>query len=72
MKCLIKDAAALSDTAQVNPKFSSLFQNRYISDLPLEYRKTYNKTKPYPVREVYQTYRIRRLDGTEWLKAEAE
>jgi hypothetical protein len=34
----------------------------------LEYRKDL-QNKTYPVREVYQIHRIRRLDGTEWFKS---
>lgn len=39
-----------------------------ISDLPIEYRKN-REDKPYPIRQVFQIIRIKRLDGTEWLKS---
>lgn len=48
-----------------NPETNTFYQ---ISDLPLEYRKDL-QNKTYPLREVYQIYRIKRLDGTEWLKS---
>jgi hypothetical protein len=37
------------------------------SDLPLECRKP-GENRKYPVREVFQIIRIKRVDGTEWLK----
>ena len=46
-----------------------------ISDLPVEYRNFLdsdsnpNKGKIYPIRHVYQIIRIKRLNGTEWLKS---
>jgi hypothetical protein len=39
-----------------------------ISDLPAEYRK-HGENKKYPIREVFQIIRIKRADGTEWLKS---
>jgi hypothetical protein len=49
----------------MNPETNTFYQ---ISDLPLEYRKNL-QNKIYPVREVYQIIRIKRLDSTEWLKS---
>jgi len=48
-----------------NPETATFYQ---ISDLSLDYRKNL-KNKTYPVREVYQIIRIKRVDGTEWLKS---
>ena len=45
-----------------------------ISDLPIEYRNFLesdsnpNKGKTYPIRHVNQIYRIKRVNGSEWLK----
>ena len=39
-----------------------------ISDLPVGYRKLGDDRK-YPIRQVLQIYRIKRVDGTEWLKS---
>jgi hypothetical protein len=39
-----------------------------VSDLPVEYRKL-GERREYPVRQVLQIYRIKRADGTEWLKS---
>ena len=39
-----------------------------VSDLPVEYRKL-GEIGKYPVRQVLQIYRIKRADGTEWLKS---
>jgi hypothetical protein len=39
-----------------------------VSDLPVEYRK-HGENRKYPVRQVLQIYRIKRADGTEWLKS---
>jgi hypothetical protein len=39
-----------------------------VSDLPVEYRKL-GENRKYPVRQVLQIYRIKRADGTEWLKS---
>jgi hypothetical protein len=39
-----------------------------VSDLPVECRKP-GENKKYPVREVFQIIRIKRVDGTEWLKS---
>jgi hypothetical protein len=35
------------------------------SDLPVGYRED----RKYPIRQVLQIYRIKRVDGTEWLKS---
>jgi hypothetical protein len=46
-----------------------------ISDLPVQYRNFLdsdsnpNKGKTYPIRQVYQIIRIKRMNGTEWLKS---
>jgi hypothetical protein len=50
----------------INPETNTFYQP---SVLPLEYRKNLQQNKTYPLREVYQIYRIKRLDGTEWLKS---
>jgi hypothetical protein len=39
-----------------------------VSDLPVEYRKL-GENRKYPVRQLLQIYRIKRADGTEWLKS---
>jgi hypothetical protein len=39
-----------------------------VSDLPVGYRKL-GRNRKYPVRQVLQIYRIKRADGTEWLKS---
>jgi hypothetical protein len=39
-----------------------------ISDLPVECRK-FGENRKYPVRQVLQIIRIKRVDGTEWLKS---
>jgi hypothetical protein len=39
-----------------------------VSDLPVEYRKLGDDRK-YPIRQVLQIIRIKRADGTEWLKS---
>lgn len=49
----------------MNPETNTFYQ---ISDLPSEYRKL-GKNRKYPVRQVLQIYRIKRADGTEWLKS---
>jgi hypothetical protein len=41
---------------------------RQTPDLPVEYRK-YGEGTKYPVRNVNQIIRIKRVDGTEWLKS---
>jgi hypothetical protein len=53
-------------TKVINPETNTFYQ---ISDLPLKYRKNLQQNKIYPLREVYQIYRLKRLDGTEWLKS---
>ena len=37
-------------------------------DLPVGYRKL-GEDRKYPIRQVLQIYRIKRVDGTEWLKS---
>jgi hypothetical protein len=37
-----------------------------ISDLPVAYRK-FDENRKYPIRQVLQTTRIKRVDGSEWL-----
>jgi hypothetical protein len=49
-----------------NPETNTFYQ---VFDLPLEYRKNLQQNKTYPVRQVYQIIRLKRLDGTEWLKS---
>jgi hypothetical protein len=55
-----------------NPDTQSHYK---ISDLPVEYRSFLdsdsnpNRGKTYPFRHVNQIIRIKRLDGTEWLKS---
>ena len=55
-----------------NPDTKSHYK---ISELPIEYRNFLdsdgnpNKGKTYPIRQVYQIIRIKRLDGIEWLKS---
>jgi hypothetical protein len=39
-----------------------------VSDLPVGYRKL-GEDRKYPIRQVLQIYRIKRADGTEWLKS---
>jgi hypothetical protein len=50
----------------VNPETNTFYQ---VPDLPLEYRKNLQQNRTYPIREVYQIHRIRRADGSEWLKS---
>jgi hypothetical protein len=42
-----------------------------IADLPVEYRK-FDENKKYPIRQVLQIIRIKRVDGTEWLKSKGK
>jgi hypothetical protein len=51
-------------------KVTNLATNTFyqVSGLPLEYRKNL-QSKTYPVREVYQIYKIKRVNGSEWLKS---
>jgi hypothetical protein len=50
-----------------NPNTGTFY---HISDLPIEYRQNrQEQDKQYPIREVNQIVRIKRLDGTEWLKS---
>jgi hypothetical protein len=55
----------LFEAKVINPDTKTYNQ---ISDLPVEYRKL-GENREYPVRQVLQIYRIKRADGTEWLKS---
>jgi hypothetical protein len=55
----------LFEAKVINPDTKTFNQ---ISDLPVGYRKLGDDRK-YPVRQVLQIYRIKRADGTEWLKS---
>jgi hypothetical protein len=46
-----------------NPDTNTYYQ---IADLPVAYRK-FDENKKYPIRQVLQIVRIKRVDGTEWL-----
>ena len=48
-----------------NPTTGTFYK---LSDLPIEYRQN-RQDKQYPIREVNQIIRIKRMDGTEWLKS---
>ena len=55
----------LFEAKVINPDTKTYNQ---VSDLPVEYRKLVENRK-YPVRQVLQIIRIKRPDGTEWLKS---
>jgi hypothetical protein len=55
----------LFEAKVINPDTKTFNQ---VSDLPVGYRKLGDDRK-YPVRQVLQIYRIKRADGTEWLKS---
>jgi hypothetical protein len=55
----------LFEAKVINPNTNTYHQ---VSDLPIEYRKHGENTK-YPIRQVLQIIRIKRNDGTEWLKS---
>jgi hypothetical protein len=55
----------LFEAKVTNPDTKTYHQ---ISDLPVEYRML-GENKRYPLREVFQIIRIKRADGTEWLKS---
>jgi hypothetical protein len=55
----------LFDAKVLNPDTKTYNQ---VSDLPVEYRKL-GESRKYPVRQVLQIIRIKRADGTEWLKS---
>ena len=55
----------LFEAKVINPDTKTFNQ---ISDLPVGYRKLGDDMK-YPIRQVLQIYRIKRADGTEWLKS---
>ena len=54
----------LFEAKVINPDTKAYNQ---VSDLPVEYRNLGDRK--YPVRQVLQIYRIKRADGTEWLKS---
>jgi hypothetical protein len=49
----------------ISPDTKTYYQ---VSDLPVEYRKL-GEDRKYPIRQVLQIFRIKRVDGTEWLKS---
>jgi hypothetical protein len=55
----------LFEAKVINPDTKSYNQ---VSDFPVEYRKL-GENGEYPVRQVLQIIRIKRADGTEWLKS---
>jgi hypothetical protein len=55
----------LFEAKVINPDTKTYNQ---VSDLPVGYRKLGDDRK-YPIRQVLQIYRIKRADGTEWLKS---
>jgi hypothetical protein len=55
----------LFEAKVINPNTKTYHQ---VSDLPLEYRKQ-GENRKYPIRQVFQIIRIKRTDGTEWLKS---
>jgi hypothetical protein len=55
----------LFEAKVINPDTKTYNQ---VSDLPVEYRKL-GENRKYPVRQVLQIIRIKRADGTEWLKS---
>ena len=54
----------LFEAKLINPDTKTYNQ---VSDLPVGYRKLGDRK--YPIRQVLQIYRIKRADGTEWLKS---
>ena len=48
-----------------NPDTGTFYK---LSDLPVAYRK-FGEERTYPIRQVNQIIRIKRLDGTEWLRS---
>ena len=55
----------LFEAKVISPETKTYHQ---VSDLPVEYRML-GENRKYPVRQVLQIYRIKRADGTEWLKS---
>jgi hypothetical protein len=55
----------LFEAKVINPDTKTYHQ---ISDLPLECRKL-GENRKYPIRQVLQIIRMKRADGTEWLKS---
>src|SRR5918996_1353959 len=69
MKFWKKPSQLLDDELFEAKVINSATKNYHqISDLPVEYRKL-GENKKYPVRQVLQIIRIKRADGTEWLKS---
>jgi hypothetical protein len=54
----------LFEAKVINPDTKTYNQ---VSDLPVGYRKLGDRK--YPIRQVLQLYRVKRTDGTEWLKS---
>jgi hypothetical protein len=55
----------LFEAKAISPDTKTYYQ---ISDLPVGYRKL-GEDRKYPIRQVLQIFRIKRVDGTEWLKS---
>jgi hypothetical protein len=55
----------LFEVKVISPDTKAFYQ---LSDLPVGYRKL-GEDRKYPIRQVLQIYRIKRVDGTEWLKS---
>jgi hypothetical protein len=55
----------LFEVKVISPDTKTFYQ---LSDLPVGYRKL-GEDRKYPIRQVLQIYRIKRVDGTEWLKS---
>ena len=55
----------LFEVKVISPDTETFYQ---LSDLPVGYRKL-EEGREYPVRQVLQIYRIKRADGTEWIKS---
>jgi hypothetical protein len=54
----------LFEAKVISPDTKTYYQ---VSDLPVGYRKLGDRK--YPIRKVLQIYRIKRVDGIEWLKS---
>ena len=55
----------LFEAKVINPDTKTYYQ---VVDLDVAHRK-FSIEKKYPIREVLQIIRIKRVDGTEWLKS---
>jgi hypothetical protein len=55
----------LFEAKVISPDTKTFYQ---VSDLPVEYRKLGDGRK-YPIQQVLQIFRLKRVDGTEWLKS---